>query len=137
MTAFVIAKEGPIFADLLITRIARAHGFGRSGGKIREIIRAAIDPGFSTSKQDELVVLWPEGMEPKSVVEFRFASLEVRGLNDIPEVELLGLIKETHQEWSTPDGAVANLAAALGVGRLTDGVRRRLSSLIEKQFTAS
>jgi uncharacterized protein DUF3320 len=57
MAAYVIQKEGPIFSDLLIARIARAHGFSRSSGKIRETILAVIDSGFPTSKQGEDILL--------------------------------------------------------------------------------
>jgi very-short-patch-repair endonuclease len=71
MAAYIIQEEGPIFSDLLITRFARAHGFARSGGKIRETILAAIGSGFPTSKQGEDTLLWPMGVQPTDSIDFR------------------------------------------------------------------
>ena len=132
MAAHVIQKEGPIFSDLLITRIARAHGFARSGGKIRETILAAIGPGFPTSKQGEDTLLWPMGVQPTDSVDFRPASLEIRGLNDIPDVELIGLAKAISRDCQDSEAALLAMASAVGVGRITDGIRHRLSKAIDR-----
>jgi Protein of unknown function (DUF3320) len=42
MIDHVIEIEGPIYFDVLIDRIARAHGFQRSGETVQKIIRAAL-----------------------------------------------------------------------------------------------
>src|SRR5450631_4300553 len=42
MIDHVIAIEGPIYFDVLIDRISRAHGFQRSGETVQKIIRAAL-----------------------------------------------------------------------------------------------
>ena len=85
MVAVVIRTEGPIFLELLLTRIARAHGFGRIGGTIRETIVGAIDPIFATSGHGGMKVLWPQGSIKEST-PFRYSAAAVRSLWDIPDV---------------------------------------------------
>jgi hypothetical protein len=132
MAAYVIQEEGPIFSDLLITRIARAHGFARSGGKIRETILTAIDSGFPTTKQGKETLLWPMGVQPVDSIDFRSASLEIRGLNDIPDVELIGLAKTISRDYQDSEAALFAMASAVGIGRITDGIRHRLIKAIDR-----
>jgi hypothetical protein len=132
MAGYVIQKEGPIFSDLLITRIARAHGFTRSGGKIREAILAAIGSDFPTSKQGADTLLWPTGIQPTDKVDFRPASLEIRGLNDIPDVELIGLAKAISRDGQDSETTLLAMASAVGIGRITDGIRQRLTNAINR-----
>ena len=132
MAAYVVQKEGPIFSDLLITRIARAHGFARSGGKIRETISTAIGSDFLTSKEGQDTLLWPAGIQPTHRVDFRPASLEIRGLNDIPDVELIGLAKAISCDGLDSEATLLGMASALGIARITDGIRRRLTSAIDR-----
>ena len=132
MAAYIIQEEGPIFSDLLITRIARVHGFARSGGKIRETILAAIDSDFPTSKQGEDTLLWPMGVQPTDSIDFRSASLEIRGLNDIPDVELMGLAKAICRDCRDFETTLLAMASAVGIGRITDGIRRCLTNAIDR-----
>jgi hypothetical protein len=132
IVAYVIQKEGPIFSDLLVTRIARAHGFARSGGKIRETISTAIGSDFPTSKEGEDTLLWPSGVHPTDRADFRPASLEIRGVNDIPDVELIGLAKAISCDGMDSEATLLGMASALGITRITDGIRRRLTSAIDR-----
>jgi len=132
MAAYVIQKEGPIFSDLLITRIARTHGFARSGGKIRETISAAIGSDFPTSKEGEDTLLWPVGVQPSDRADFRPASPEIRGLNDIPDVELIGLAKAISCDGLDSEATLLAMASAMGIGRITDGIRHRLNDAIDR-----
>jgi very-short-patch-repair endonuclease len=131
MAAYVVQKEGPIFSDLLITRIARAHGFARSGGKIRKTILTAIGSDFPASKQGKDTIYWPIGVRPTDSVDFRIASPEIRGLDNIPDVELIGLAKAVSCDSQDSEATLGAMASALGIGRITDGIRRRLTDAIE------
>ena len=42
MVALVVATEAPIYEDIMVERIARAHGFQRSGNNIYQIIKGVI-----------------------------------------------------------------------------------------------
>jgi hypothetical protein len=100
--------------------------------RIRETILAAIGFGFPTSKQGEDTLLWPMGVQPTDSVDFRPASLEIRGLNDIPDVELIGLAKAISRECQDSEAALLAMASAVGVGRITDGIRHRLIKAIDR-----
>jgi very-short-patch-repair endonuclease len=132
MVEFVVEKEGPIFSDLVITRIARAHGFARSGGRIRETVSAAIDSDFARSHQGQQALLWPKKMEPANSIDFRPASLEIRALNDIPDVELIGLAKAISRDCQDREATLLEMASTIGIGRITDGIRLRLNNAIDR-----
>jgi hypothetical protein len=53
MAAKVIEIEGPIFEDCLVSRVAAAHNFGRTGGQIRTAIIGAIELRFPRSTETE------------------------------------------------------------------------------------
>jgi hypothetical protein len=46
MASHVIAVEGPIVADVLVARIARAHGFQRAGERIRSCVLSSVLSDF-------------------------------------------------------------------------------------------
>jgi very-short-patch-repair endonuclease len=125
MVVAVIRTEGPIYMELLLTRIARAHGFGRIGVTIRETILAAIDPIFPTSGQGDMTVLWPGGVVKEST-PFRYGAPAVRALCDIPDVELIGLARELSEQGMTSEQVLLQMIKDLGIARVTEGIRRRL-----------
>src|SRR5690606_18253269 len=75
MATAIIEAQGPIRDDVLAREIARAHGFARTGNKIKDRILALV-PG--TAKSEELVgnFLWPSG-EVKEWIPFRYAADDV------------------------------------------------------------
>jgi very-short-patch-repair endonuclease len=129
MVAVVIRTEGPIFLELLLTRIARAHGFGRIGVTIRETILAAIDPMFPTSGQGDMTVLWPEeGI--KESTPFRYGAPTVRDFWNIPDVELIGLALGLLEQEMTSEQVLLKMIKELGIARVTEGIRRRLAEIV-------
>ena len=129
MVALVIRTEGPIYLELLLTRIARAHGFGRIGVTIRETVLASIDPIFQTSGKGDMTVLWPEGVVKEST-PFRYAAQAVRTLWDIPDVELIGLARELSVQGMTSEQVLLRMIKELGIARVTEGIRRRLAETV-------
>jgi very-short-patch-repair endonuclease len=128
MVAMVIRTEGPIYVELLLTRIARAHGFGRIGMTIRETIIAALDPIFLTSGQGDMSVLWPEGV--KESTAFRYGSPGVRDFWNIPDVELIGLVRELTEQGMHSEQLLPQMIKDIGLGRVTEGIRGRLAEII-------
>jgi Protein of unknown function (DUF3320) len=58
MIALVVATEAPIYEDVLVDRIARAHGFQRSGNNIYQTITGIIGREFRRSKDNDRSVIW-------------------------------------------------------------------------------
>ena len=129
MVAVVIRTEAPIFLELLLTRIARAHGFGRIGVTIRQTTVAAIDPIFPTSGQGDMTVLWPEGLVKESL-PLRYSAPGVRDFWNIPDVELIGLARELSEQGMTSEQALLQMIKDIGIARLTEGIRGRLAEII-------
>lgn len=131
MVAVVIRTEAPIFLELLLTRIERAHGFGRIGVTIRETIVAAIDPIFPTSGHGGMRVLWSEGGIKEST-PFRYSAPAVRTLWNIPDVELISLAGGLSEQGMTSEQVLMQMVKVLGIARVAEGIRRRLAEIVGK-----
>lgn len=120
----VVDREAPIRDDLLVERIARAHGFRRSGRVIRDRImtlaRAAthseVEPGGAT-------FLWPDAPAARAWDRARYpaTSDDVRPLEDIALPELTAVMRAC-----TGQDAPAEAARALGIRRVSAPARERL-----------
>ena len=74
MVDHVIEIEGPIYFDVLIDRIARAHGFQRSGENVQRIIRAALGrQRFLATRDGDREVIWPQNARPCMKMPYRWA----------------------------------------------------------------
>lgn len=132
MVALVVATEGPIYTDLLVQRLARAHGFARAAGRIREVVLGAI--GHQYGKVEELgrELIWPEGATVGAIVSYRPSEREdARDHSDIPLVELASLATRYLDEGADTEEAVRRLAAFVGLGRLREATRQRLEAAVE------
>jgi very-short-patch-repair endonuclease len=136
MVAHVIAVEGPIFEDVLVQRIARAHGFARAAGRIRETVLDVVEGKFPKSKEDSRTIFWPEGADPKVLPLFRAGSLEQRDHPDIPLVELAALAKQFIERGAEPKEAAVMIGQELGLGRLREAARERFEVAAQKHSGA-
>ena len=125
MAAHVIAIEGPIFDDVLVHRIARAHKFGRAAGRIRETVLDVVERKFPVSNEDGRKIFWPEGADKSELPAFRMGSLDDRDHVDIPLVELGALARRFLDLGAEPAEAAALIARELGLGRLREAARER------------
>jgi hypothetical protein len=131
MVHHVTDAEGPVYQADVVTRIARAHGFQRNGGRIEERVLAAIGPEIpATTEDDGKVVYWPQGGEPAPLVPFRRAELHVRGLASIPLAELAGLARELLAPGRDDAAVMERMREHFGLGKLRDSTRRRLAAAI-------
>ncbi|MGH7102124.1 MAG: DUF3320 domain-containing protein [Acetobacteraceae bacterium] len=126
MAAHVIAAEGPIFEDLLVHRIARAHAFGRAAGRIRETILAVVEGRFPRSVEDGRKIFWPAGSDTQRPPVFRTGSPDDRNHTEIPMVELASLARRFSGAGAGEEDVATLMARELGLGRLREGTRNRL-----------
>jgi very-short-patch-repair endonuclease len=131
MTAHVIRIEGPIFGDLLVTRIARAHGFARAGGTIRDTVLAAIDNRFPRTEEEGRVIFWPDGSRPDLLPDFREADDGVRDHSDVPLQELASLARRFVEDGADREEAVRRMASHLRLSRVRSGTRRRFEAAVD------
>ncbi len=60
MAAHVVATEGPIYDDVLVRRIARFHGFKRTGPQIKAVVLDVVERKLPRSMEGERKLYWPE-----------------------------------------------------------------------------
>ncbi|MDR3487487.1 MAG: DUF3320 domain-containing protein [Bradyrhizobium sp.] len=129
MIQAVIDQEAPVRADVLAQRIARAHGWLRTGGKIRDRIDLHLREVDLTSESSGNFV-WKKGSVTE-LLDYRppASSLARRAIADIPLAELTAVVLANRDVLDEPDPAI-ELARLLGVERLAAASRGRLEEAI-------
>lgn len=89
MVEHLVETEGPIYFDVLVERVARAHGFQRSGETVQKVIDAALGRHrYPCSKDVDRDVIWPTDA---SIEKIAYRGTMGREHADIPILELAGL----------------------------------------------
>ena len=130
MAALVIATEGPVFDDVLVRRVAEAHGFGRAGAVIRQAVLAAVDRSVHrTIDPDGRTVFWPAGITPQTVA-YRRAYRTDRKTADIPFEELVALARTLDLDNLFDPDALEGMRRELELERLQDPTRSRVMRVV-------
>lgn len=132
--AQIINRLGPITFAHLCEVVARAHGFQRTGKQIKGQIWGAISRAVThTRAPDQNTILWPEGMVPCEMLEYR--GLDVSGSerkwNQVPYPEKLGLAMQAIQTCGASDPLLI-LRDRIGVLRLTERMSEELTGLLSE-----
>lgn len=134
MALSVLESHGPIREDVLAREVARAHGFGRTGNRIKQRVLDLL-PEVTSTEETVGRFLWPASSAQESV-PFRYASDEGerRSLDEIAMPELIGLVRE-HAALAESDDPALALARVIGLARLARSARERLEEALEGRFT--
>lgn len=135
----LIDELGPITFRHLSAKIARAHGFQRTGSQIKKQVWAALAKDRDTTKAPNgEVIFWSNKLEPKDCLGFRGMILggEKRTWQDIPYPEKLGLALTVLN--LEEESAIDSLVSQLGLGRLHSSTKEELERLINdaKRYAA-
>ena len=125
MIAHVVATEAPIYEDLLVDRIARAHGFQRSGSNIYQIVSKMIGREHARSNDDDRLVIWSNGASPNKPYPYRNSADGVRSHLDVPIAELASLALPFVRLRMSDEEVIRRLADHFQLGRLREGARSR------------
>lgn len=124
MIGRVMAAEAPVRDDVMVERIARAHGFKRSGRVIRDRIMTLVRAtAHADQEHGGATFLWPDAASPATWDRARLpaTSDDIRALEDIALPELTAVLRGCISE-----DRPAEAARALGVRRLSAAGRERL-----------
>ncbi|AWJ94440.1 DNA helicase (plasmid) [Azospirillum baldaniorum] len=126
MVLHVVAAEAPIRDSLLVERIARAHGFKRSGRQIRERIMTVVrSVAHVEAEHTGASFVWPDAMAVAAWERARYpnSSADVRSIEDIALPELSAAIRGC-MDAADP---LTDAARRFGVKRLAGGGKTRLA----------
>ena len=126
LIAKVVNQEGPIKDDVLVERIARAHGFLRSGNRIRErVLSLTQSTHYLLQEADGATFVWPDVTTAGSwsLARYPATSDDCRSIEEIALPELAAAFPRVDQ------GAyLAQVARKFGIKRLSAQARVRLES---------
>jgi len=91
MVALTLKHEAPIYEDVLVARIARAHGFQRSGDRIQKAVSKVVGRRCRKTQDDGRTVVWADDSTETALVSYRKSEPEVRSHTDTPVAELASL----------------------------------------------
>ncbi len=131
MVALVVGAEGPIYEEILVDRIARAHGFQRSGNSIYQIITSAVDRKFARSNDDSRVVIWPDGIQTDFPFPYRKSLPGVRSCADIPIAELASLAIPFARLRMSDEDVLRRMADHFQLERLREATRCRFEQALK------
>lgn len=125
----VIAQEAPLRTDILAQRVARAHGWLRTGARIRERIEQHLRDAEKTMESSGEFI-WRKGSVTE-IVDYRPPADEDnrRSVADISLAELASVVLANPGLLDQPDPA-HDLARVLGLERLAASSRARLDEAI-------
>jgi hypothetical protein len=123
MVDHVVEFEGPIFQELVITRIRAAHGFQRARDQIRSVILSAVGNRFPTTDEDGETIVWPSSQPPRSVVPWRGEG--GRDYSQIPLPELASLARLLAEPGMDEEEVLLAMKAYFGLERLRETARDR------------
>ena len=135
MIAHVVETEGPVLDAVLARRIARAHGWQRTGSRIQERV-LSLATSFLTTKEEVGAFYWASGRGPDVPVTFRRGPDESsRTVDEICMPELVALAREVLTTGRTGEAAIVAMARDLGLQRLRAASRGRFEAAIAKAGT--
>jgi very-short-patch-repair endonuclease len=129
----IIDQSGPITFVHLAEKVARMHGFQRTGSEIKKRVRSAVGvQRKSTKGPDGSHTFWPTTVQPLVNVPYRGDVIagEPRPWQVAPYPERLGLAVEIVLTVPVVH-RVAEMARRIGVGRLRTKTRDELVELLE------
>lgn len=126
----VLDAEAPIYADLLVDRIARAHGKERSGRIIQETVLGAINGSHPRMNEDDRTVVFRRGAESARIVAYRPARTDWRSHRDIPVIELASLALPLVRKQGSNEEILAHFGKVFDLTRLREPTRKRFEAAI-------
>lgn len=132
MVSHVIEREGPILDALLARRIARVHGWLRTGARIRERVWQLAGLRYRTTEEEVGSFYWPQHLDPSTEPPFRAPADEdsIRSADEISLPELISLARQLRTQGVQGEAVYHAMARKLGLQQLRAVSRARLESAV-------
>lgn len=133
MIAHVVEIEGPVLDAVLSRRIARAHGWQRTGARIRERVETLAAKSHRMTEEDVGTFYWLNGRGPEAPIAFRCAAdATARAVDEICMQELVALAREVLDSGKVGEAAIVAMARELGLHSLRAASRGRFEQAVQK-----
>jgi very-short-patch-repair endonuclease len=132
MVECVVQQEGPVLDSVLSRRIARVHGFQRTGSRIQERIEKIAQQFFKTTEEAGGTFYWPPELQPCEELSFRWPTDDegTRGVEEICNAELFSLARWVLRRGLSEEESLVAMARELGLQRLREASRGRLERIL-------
>jgi very-short-patch-repair endonuclease len=131
MVEHVASIEGPVRDTVLARRIARAHGWQRTGARIQDRVSSIALACLKSTEEDVGVFFWANDRGPEVPLVFRGAPDVERSVEEICMAELVALARLVTIDGSAGDNAVVAMAQRLGLHRVRATSRSRFEKALE------
>ncbi|MCS4510185.1 DUF3320 domain-containing protein [Xylophilus ampelinus] len=98
MIEHIVKTEGPVQDAVLSRRIARAHGWQRTGARIHDRVMLLAKQSFEVTEEEGVLYFWPEAAGSETHSRFRSPGNEVRPIDEICMPELVQLASVVSQK---------------------------------------
>jgi very-short-patch-repair endonuclease len=134
MIEWVVRHEGPVLDTMLARRIARAHGFQRTGSRIQERVEQIAKQLFKCSDEAGGEFYWADEISPGADVSFRWPADDEssRGVEEICEQELASLARWILESGKSGEDALVAMAREIGLQKLRAASRGRLELALSR-----
>lgn len=133
MIEWVVRLEGPILDVVLARRIARAHGFQRTGNRIQDRVEQIARRLSEFTEETGGTFYWPKSVWVAADVAFRWPTGDdsARGVEEICEFELVSLARWVLARGRSGEEALVAMARELGLLKLRSSSRGRLEAALQ------
>lgn len=137
MVKHVIAEEGPILDTTLSRRIARAHGWTRTGSRIRDRVVSVADREHSKVEEEAGQFYWPRHLPNRESITYRQpADAEnIRPLDEVCSLEILALARSLAAQGVSGEDLVYAMARELGLSKVSATNRARIQGVIDQLYS--
>jgi hypothetical protein len=128
----ILRAEAPMRDERLAQHVARAHGFQRTGRRIREATLAVLPGACVMTREGTDVFVWPPGIAPASWVTFRDPPSGCqREPAETAIEELVALARRALAEAASEEETLLLMRDACGLDKLRDAARNRCLKAVE------
>ncbi|HBO3146305.1 DUF3320 domain-containing protein [Pseudomonas aeruginosa] len=133
----IVEQEGPILESVLARRVARVHGWERTGERIRDRVSRLAGKSFRKTKEAVGCFYWPESLpDDASVVFRRPESINCyRTADEICLSELAALAGVLTSSGCGQDELVREMSSAIGLHRISTASRCRFEKAIAQSHS--
>lgn len=135
MIEFVVSVEGPVRDEVLARRIARAHGWVRTGARIQDRVVRLASQHYKSDAEDIGAFFWAPQLAVDMPIQFRRpVDGSARSVDEISLAELRALAGEMLQEGHDNESGVMAMAREIGLRKVSAVSRARLEHAWSSAF---